>query len=329
MLFKQSKIFELISLSSKLTRTTVLKDVVKNPNHLIEGIKEATQNAKENHNSDLPLFNFFSNKERVEKINKRLLREEIDFDNLFMSLSNISNYERFCLILNHIECYCDKLNQTIFDEFTKHLIESLGEPIGGLDYYAFVGKNDLSPPGVHVDHDHTFIFHLGPNNKTFLIWEDYFKDEELKTYNMVSEEKIESLKKYAREIILEPNDLLFIPKDVPHYAIYEDNSLMFGITLFPYYTDYIWFYNETQHSNLKGKNFLNSHDIQMKENLYLKYPKYKAKQSLQKLDLVKIPSPLSMMFATKPLEEDIRYNKGEAKKTLKPIYKTLIINEKK
>lgn len=326
-LIKKGKIEELIESSNELSQFTIVRDALKDTNYLLNQVEQASLNANINHNSDLPFYNFFSDKKRIERVNEELLKSKINFSSLFQSLEKISGFAKYCLILNHIECYCEDLNQTIFEEFTSPLINRFGKPVGGLDYYCFIGNKDKSPPGLHVDHDHTFIFHVGPNDKTFLLWDDYFSAKELKTYNMLAEDEIKSVEKYAKRITLKPNDLLFIPKDVPHYAIYQFPSIMFGVTLFPFYTDYIWFYDETNSTDkLNRSQFLNSHDKDIENNFFLKYPKYEGGKEFKEKKGLEVSMPLAMKFATTPLLEDLRFNQGENKNTLKPIYKTAKIH---
>lgn len=64
---------------------------------------------------------------------------------------------------------------TSFDVcFTKEVAfrtaASLGFPIGGIEFFAFIGNYGYTQRGIHKDAEHTVFLHLGPGEKIIHIW---------------------------------------------------------------------------------------------------------------------------------------------------------------
>jgi hypothetical protein len=88
---------------------------------------------------------------------------------------------------------------------------------GGLAFLCFVGNYDYTPFGVHKEilGEEGFLFHMGPNDKTFYIW-DTSKFYELSKGEDLCSVSEEVLGEAGHVFILKPGDVLCIPSKKFH-----------------------------------------------------------------------------------------------------------------
>lgn len=137
-------------------------------------------------------------------------------------------YEKFCLTLNGVTRWSEPLHRLLQKRFINPLIAAFGAPIGGIDFYCFVGNYGPTPFGIHNDAEHSLLLHLGPDPKTVYLWPRR-KFEKLQH----RKPQKQYIKSQAITYKLKTGDLMFIPKGDYHVLESRRFSVSLGCSLFP------------------------------------------------------------------------------------------------
>jgi hypothetical protein len=146
-------------------------------------------------------------------------------------IARVIGHKRFCVTLNGLTRWNDSFHPMLHQRFVRPLLKVTGTPVGGLDFYAFIGNYGFTPFGIHDDGEHSFLLHLGDETKYAYLWphEVFLKRAGKPTSNF----DFTGLKRWAVRYILGPGDLLFIPKGVYHVLNSTGFSVTLGFTVFP------------------------------------------------------------------------------------------------
>ncbi|MBA4823518.1 hypothetical protein H2241_21520 [Pantoea ananatis] len=155
--------------------------------------------------------------------NKPPLKEE----NLEEWLKRITMQDSFCAVLNGINGWSDYISTFVNNSFNIPWVEKFGIPSKGVDVYCFMGKYSITPFGIHLDKEHTFLYHLGPGNKKAWVWDP--KKVDIKPLIKSDSFNLDETLQYANCIILKPGDALFIPQNWYHVLENPTFSLTLGV----------------------------------------------------------------------------------------------------
>lgn len=146
-------------------------------------------------------------------------------------IARVIGHKRFCVTLNGLTKWNDSFHSLLHQRLVRPLLKVAGTPVGGLDFYAFIGNYGFTPFGIHDDGELSFLLHLGEETKDAYLWpqEVFLKRAGKPTSNF----DFAGLKRWAVRYSLRPGDLLFIPKGVYHVLNSTGFSVTLGFTVFP------------------------------------------------------------------------------------------------
>lgn len=160
-------------------------------------------------------------------INDSNVRNYNDLENWFKAWLKEDN---FCVLIDRITSY----SETFFEMLTSKVIRNLGEQLDfniGADSYAVFGNYGYTPFGIHQDSEPIFLIHCGPANKDIWYWTETphedFTDRTDILFNT------SEWKNTAVHVVLEPGDMVFIPKNAYHLLYTPAFSITLGTALFP------------------------------------------------------------------------------------------------
>jgi ElaB/YqjD/DUF883 family membrane-anchored ribosome-binding protein len=141
-----------------------------------------------------------SNSETLEQWTKRIFKDQ-----------------KFGAVINELEAYSNSLSK-LLASIIQPLLQDAGMPALGVSWLSFMGNYGYTPFGVHRESEGEdgFLFHLGPETKTFYIWkiEDYNRITGGSEVSPLNDE----LLAVGEGFELEPGDVFFIPYDTYHIA---------------------------------------------------------------------------------------------------------------
>lgn len=136
---------------------------------------------------------------------------------------SIFGEEKFGVVFNSLESYDNKLVERMC-KIIHPLLEKAGMPLGGLSFLFFMGNYGFTPFGIHKEAkgEEGFLFHMGPNNKTFYTWD-------IEEYNAIEHNtevfhNVEDMLPMAKSYELSPKSVMFIPNHLYHIANTEEFS---------------------------------------------------------------------------------------------------------
>ncbi len=152
---------------------------------------------------------------------------------LFVSwMQELVKAERFSLIVNNLETTSAHLSAT-FGLFVGSVFSGWGLPIGGAEQVAFIGNYSGTAFGVHKGYEDAFLVHLGPGVKDFYCW-----SPEGYTALVGSTEPTFGdyrwLLAHGEKFVLEPGDILFLPRRVFHVGVQSEFSISVALPLYTY-----------------------------------------------------------------------------------------------
>ena len=147
-----------------------------------------------------------------------------DVNTFFKNNLSLKNY---CIALSQIEKYTIGISNFFSQKIFSDWNSEYGKQIMGFELYSFFGSYDMTPFGVHKDHEHTLLVHVGPSVLQVFCW-----DEEL-DLNFVNIHDLDSLKSTSRLYTLNPGDLIVIPKWIPHTVQRQEFSITLGAIPYP------------------------------------------------------------------------------------------------
>ncbi|MDL4454807.1 hypothetical protein QRZ34_27680 [Klebsiella michiganensis] len=194
---------------------------------LINYIDDAVRNFRHISNDKFISRIFMDNGNR-DDVNFRIINTPmIAEDSLLSWLERMTGgKEGFCLSVNGLNTWSDSLEEYFYEAFTSHWQSLVGIPLGGFDIYAFMGKYNITPFGIHKDNEDSYLFHLGPGVKQAWVWDPRFirVDDFIKSNPFSTE-----ITRDALYYELHPGDALFIPKNWFHVMKNDAFSITLGI----------------------------------------------------------------------------------------------------
>ncbi|GGD29569.1 JmjC domain-containing protein [Pontibacillus salipaludis] len=138
--------------------------------------------------------------------------------------------DNFCVLIDHLTNYSEDL----FNMLTSRVINQLGSELNlsiGADAYAIYGNYGYTPFGIHKDTEPIFLIHCGPSNKDIWYWENPPNEDYTGRTDILYSNS--EWKESATHVVLEPGDMVFIPRHAYHLLYTPDFSITLGTALFP------------------------------------------------------------------------------------------------
>lgn len=146
-------------------------------------------------------------------------------------VSRVVGCDRFSIELP----YAPHANTSFDLRFTKDVAfrtaSSLCFPIGGLEFFAFLGNYGYTQRGIHRDAEHTAFLHLGPGQKVIHVWPPDRPPDPAGMHEC-QDRFLWNLRR-SDVFVLSPGDGLSIPLGYYHIANNETYSMTLGVNCYP------------------------------------------------------------------------------------------------
>ncbi|CCQ94338.1 hypothetical protein CULT_1810002 [[Clostridium] ultunense Esp] len=229
-IFVEDWIQRLIQETNNLSRHALIPKMLQKPNEIELMLKQALH--KVHSSSERAIMRVFvDNGQRYDLLEKLRNTPYKMNEDLEKWIIKTIGKDEYTVTFNGITKWNDDMHIALMNEIIQPIVENIGVPYAGVDTYAFIANAGYTPFGIHDDRDHSLIFHLGPSVKHCWIWPRSLYIE--LTGNDNRRFDPESLKKYGELFVLEPGDLLFIPKGDFHVFQNVGYSIFLGFILFP------------------------------------------------------------------------------------------------
>jgi hypothetical protein len=152
-------------------------------------------------------------------------------DDFVTWMQQIVKSDRFSLVVNNLETTRERLADR-YGELIRGAFAGLGAPIGGCEQVAFIGNYSGTAFGVHEGFEDALLTHLGPGVKDFYCW----PQETYKGLTGTAEPTFGDyrwLLAHGHKFVLEPGDILYLPRRVYHVGVQDHFSVSVAI---PFYT---------------------------------------------------------------------------------------------
>ncbi|MFJ3310460.1 hypothetical protein ACIPSA_47335 [Streptomyces sp. NPDC086549] len=173
----------------------------------------------------------------LERLSHRAPNPALGFEQW---LAEVLGEKEFCLAVNGVPSWDDDLHQVLTAGVVTPLLEELGVPVGGLDFYAFLANAGHTPFGVHADREPSLLLHLGPADKECLIWRrsDYARlvEAEGREFDPERDDRRfdpAAIAEHAQRLVMKPGDALLIPTGDFHIFENKGFSAFIGLSLMP------------------------------------------------------------------------------------------------
>lgn len=229
-IFNNNWLSNLLEKSQNMKTFCVIDNAVENPDFILENVKESIKEITK-HDERAIMRVFINNGQNFHKL-ENLRNEPIKSnETIHQWICRSINNDKYTVTFNGITRWNANFHNLTTKEVINPMVKTLGEPLSGVDSYAFIATHGDTPFGVHEDLDDSLIFHLGPNNKDVWIWEhDAYLDLVGNDERKFNFEDIESS---ATKFSLKPGDCLFIPDGDFHVFHNNAFSIFLGFILFP------------------------------------------------------------------------------------------------
>jgi len=117
----------------------------------------------------VPRLRIFSENGTRDDFTSEFLNSPVSTDSLECSLRALWPVD-CCAAINDIGCWSTQIHEYVRDNFLATWIDEFGPSLGGVDVYAFIGAYSATPFGVHKDDEDSYLYNLGPNEKTVHVW---------------------------------------------------------------------------------------------------------------------------------------------------------------
>lgn len=228
--FNSKWLLNLLEKSNNMKDFCVIENAVENPNSILQNIKESIKETTK-HEEKAIMRVFINNGQNFREL-ENLRNEPIKSnETIHQWICRSINNDKYTVTFNGITRWNKDFHTLTTKEVINPLVKTLGEPLSGIDSYAFIATHGDTPFGVHEDLDDSLIFHLGPNNKDVWIWEHD------KYLNLVGDDKrkfeFKDIEASATKFSLKPGDCLFIPEGDFHVFHNNAFSVFLGFIIFP------------------------------------------------------------------------------------------------
>jgi len=186
------------------------------PSALISLVEEGISSF--DHGQFLPKLRVFHDfGERTDFLSRLILSPKRQAEPVPEWVNRILGIKEFCLAINGMSAWNDRLHDMVFDIFVEPFVGRFGVPLKPFDVYLFCGTYPLTPFGVHSDSEDSILLHLGPNTKEAFVWPGDIYDRIVRgTERRVNLFDVDKISHEAMHIKLRPGDVLYIPKRVHH-----------------------------------------------------------------------------------------------------------------
>ncbi|MGH3866384.1 MAG: JmjC domain-containing protein [Pseudonocardiaceae bacterium] len=155
-----------------------------------------------------------------------------DNDDFVAGMQSLVGAERFSLIVNNLETTSERLSAG-FGQLLGSVFEGWGVPAGGAEQVAFIGNYSGTAFGVHEGYEDAFLVHLGPGVKNFYCWSpEVYEKQTGSTRPLFGD--YTWLLQHGQLFVLEPGDVLFLPRRVFHVGMQSEFSVSVAIPLYTY-----------------------------------------------------------------------------------------------
>ncbi len=221
---------ELIERTGNLRCQCLMRGVLRNPEYLQDSLLSALEQI--NSSDEKAILRVFVDRgqrfDLLEKLRSANFSRSESLDEWIQRTIGSAHY---CVTVNGITKWNERLHCDLAENVIRPLTAELGGLFSGVDSYAFIANHDYTPFGIHEDRDDSLIFHLGPRTKEVWICERE-KYIELNGDDSRSFD-FDSFSHQAIHHILEPGDLLYIPRGDFHVFRNNGFSSFLGFILYP------------------------------------------------------------------------------------------------
>ena len=201
--------------------------IIKNTDELCDEIFKIILNRKEISDEPLNARVFINGGTRDDFGSKLSNNPPRNDESLEDWLKRITLQDSFCAVLNGINGWSEFISDFVNRSFNIPWVAQFGIPSKGVDVYCFMGRYSITPFGIHLDKEHTFLYHLGPGNKKAWVWDP---DEiDIKPLIKSDSFNLNETLQHAKHIVLKPGDALFIPQNWYHVLENPTFSLTLGV----------------------------------------------------------------------------------------------------
>ncbi|MDJ1110518.1 cupin domain-containing protein [Macrococcus caseolyticus] len=228
--FNECWLEQLIESSNNLKEFCVIENVVKNPEFVTANIRESIANIT-NYKDKAIMRVFIENGQNFRQLENLRNNPIKNKESIHEWITQSIGTDKYTVTFNGITKWSHNFHKLTTEEVIQPIARRLGEPISGVDSYAFIATHGDTPFGVHEDLDDSLIFHLGPNNKEVWIWKHERYLDLMKSDERIFE--FSDIENEATKFSLKPGDCLFIPKGDFHVFHNNSFSIFLGFILFP------------------------------------------------------------------------------------------------
>jgi Cupin superfamily protein len=220
---------ELVRASAGLARHCYIPKVLRSPSTILEDIAGMFSSFVPD---DPPLLRFYIDGGQrfglIERFVASALRSPSPLE---QHIADTLGASSFCVTLNGLTKWSDSFTHRMQRQFVQEIFARTGPPYGGCDFYSFIGNYGWTPFGVHDDDDHSLLIQLGPGSKSVYLWPR--AAYVVRTGGTFTTTDFAHLLPSGEHFLLEPGDLLFIPKGDFHVLETPEFSVTMGFTIFP------------------------------------------------------------------------------------------------
>lgn len=220
--------------SHGLTKPVCISGFVDNKEEILREIQNCFLNFPKG-GSDSPSLRVFdeNNGIRVDLAEKVIAHTSDAIPDFDIWIQHTTGLKKYCIALKEITRWNYKLDKILYHTFVKPYIRHFGIPLGGFEFYCFIGNYGFTPFGIHSDQEHSLLINLGPTPKYIWTWTEnqYLKTNGSAKPRMNFDRDFLSSSKH--KFVLNSGDFCHIPRNEFHILESPSFSVMLGIIPYP------------------------------------------------------------------------------------------------